>query len=110
MNFDLKDRAVVYLKHTKTAVLTVAAILYVAGEEAGKFYYANQEEIHADLAAFWAAVVLGTQRAYAGTYQLGADARRGCEDHLVPFLATGLARHHRTFEALQQRLYARFAR
>ena len=71
MKFDQEQ----VIQRTTTAALTAVAVVYTLGERAGKYYFANQEQIHEDFAVFVAAVRTGLSTAYNVTYQLGADAR-----------------------------------
>ena len=63
------------LQGTVTTALTAVAVVYALGERAGKAYFANQEQVHEDLAAFYAAFRTGLTTAYNVTYRLGAESR-----------------------------------
>ena len=63
------------LQGTVTTALTAVAVVYALGERAGKAYFANQEQVHEDLAAFYAAFRTGLSTAYNVTYRLGAESR-----------------------------------
>lgn len=64
------------LNTTATVVMYAVAITYVLGQRLGRFYYANQDEIHQGVSTFSAAVSKGTARAILATIELGTATRQ----------------------------------